>query len=156
MSSLVVNGVLTPTQLFDCAGNRLDIINADLAFGVPKESSIIKTLSKYFNESVEKANYKYCPFDAESKLTKYEIKSRRNTYSAFPTTIIPVDKTERISGDRLVFVFNFIDGLYYIVHHKETFAEYEVKDIKAYRNGGVQTYKPHYMIPIEDLIQIII
>jgi hypothetical protein len=152
MNNLVVNGLITRTT--DCAGNGLEILNADLAFGLPKEDPVIKSLSAYFNEEVKKVEYQYSPFDAQSETTKYEIKSRRNRYAQYPTTIIPVDKTERIKGDRLVFVFNFIDGLYYIVYGKDTFAKYEIKEVEAVRKGGVRTLKPHYFIPIVDLTRI--
>lgn len=152
MNTLVVNGLITRTN--DIGGNGLEILNADLAFGLPKEDPVIKTLSSYFTEDIKKAEYKYSPYDAFSETTKYEIKSRRNRYAQYPTTIIPCDKCERIKGDRLVFVFNFTDGLYYIVYDKEQFAKYEVKEVEAVRQGGIRTLKPHYFIPIKDLTRI--
>jgi len=133
--------------------NGLEILKADLNFGLPKEDPVIQRLSEFFNETVEKETYQYSPFDASSKTTKYEIKSRRNRYLQYPTTIIPVDKTQRIEG-RLVFVFNFTDGLYYIVFDKEAFAKYEIKPVSAFRAGGIKTLKDHFFIPIKDLIQI--
>lgn len=145
-----VNGMLFTT---DIGGNGLEILKADLDYGLPKEDPVIKRLSEYFNENVEKETYQYSPFDAFSETTKYEIKSRRNRYLQYPTTIIPVDKTQRIQG-RLVFVFNFTDGLYYIVYDKEAFAKYEIRDVEAVRKGGIRTLKPHFFIPIKDLIQI--
>jgi hypothetical protein len=151
-SNLVVNGLIT--RATDLAGNGLEILNADLAFGLPREDAVITRLSDYFNERINRAEYQFSPFDASSETTKYEIKSRRNKYEAYPTTIIPVDKTERIKGDRLVFVFNFTDGLYYIVYSKETFAKYSIQEVEAVRSRGVRTLKPHYFIPIGDLIQI--
>lgn len=153
-SNLVVNGLLT--RATDIAGNGLEILNADLAFGLPREDAVITRLSDYFNERINRAEYQFSPFDASSETTKYEIKSRRNKYKAYPTTIIPVDKCERIKGDRLVFVFNFTDGLYYIVYNKETFAKYNIQEVEAVRSRGVRTLKPHYFIPIDDLTQIII
>jgi len=152
MKNLVVNGLIN--RATDCAGNGLEILNADKAFGLPKEDPVIKTLSMYFKEEVVKADYKYSPFDASSETTKYEIKSRRNRYAQYPTTIIPVDKAERIVGGRLVFVFNFTDGLYYIEYTKEQFAKYEIREVEAVRKGGVRTLKPHYFIEIKDLIRI--
>jgi len=133
--------------------NGLEILKADLNFGLPKEDPVIQRLSEYFNEKVEKETYQYSPFDASSKTTKYEIKSRRNRYLQYPTTIIPVDKTQRIEG-RMVFVFNFTDGLYYIVYDKDEFAKYDIREVEAVRKGGIRTLKPHFFIPIKDLIQI--
>jgi hypothetical protein len=151
-SNLVVNGLIT--RATDLAGNGLEILNADLAYGLPKENLVISRLSEYFNEKIDKAEYQFSPFDASSETTKYEIKSRRNRYKAYPTTIIPVDKCERIKGERLVFVFNFTDGLYYIVYNKETFAKYNIQEVEAVRSKGVRTLKPHFFIPIGDLTHI--
>ena len=128
------------------------ILQNDLAWGVPQEPTVISKLALHFDEPIKKELAQYSKWDASSPTTKYEIKSRRNKYRQYPTTIIPVDKTE-VSG-RLVFVFNFTDGLYYIVYDKEKFDQYEIKDIPAFRAGGYRTLKPHYMIPIEDLTEI--
>tara|TARA_R110000782_G_scaffold1833_1_gene7525 strand:+ start:1951 stop:2415 length:465 start_codon:yes stop_codon:yes gene_type:complete len=152
MNNIVVNGLIT--RITDIAGNGLEILNADLAFGLPKEDPVIKSLISYFNEDIQKAEYKYSPFDASSVTTKYEIKSRRNKYAQYPTTIIPLDKTERIKGSRLVFVFNFLDKLCYIEYTKDQFDKYEIRDVEAVRKGGIRTLKPHYYIPIKDLIEI--
>jgi hypothetical protein len=125
----------------------------DLDYGLPKEDPVIEKLSRYFDEKIERALEKYSPFDASSDNTKYEIKSRRNEYAKYPTTIIPVDKVQRIKG-RIVFVFNFTDGLYYIEYNRTEFTKYEIKEVEAYRRNGVITSKPHFFIPIIDLIRI--
>lgn len=134
------------------------ILNNDLSFGLPKEDPVIKTLSQFFKEEITRATFQYSPFDASSKNTKYEIKSRRNTYSRYPTTIVPVSKTKNLSvNDRLVFVFNFTDGLYYIEYNSNTFSRYNIKQVEAVRkrNGVVgKTIEPHFEIPIEDLFLI--
>ena len=130
----------------------LTVLKNDLAFGIPLETTVISKLAFHFDEPITKETAQYSKWDASSSTTKYEIKSRRNKYKQYPTTIIPVDKTQ-VTG-RLVFVFNFTDGLYYIVYDKEPFSQYEIKDIPAFRAGGKQTLKPHYMIPIEDLTEI--
>jgi hypothetical protein len=139
--------------------NGMEILKADLNFGLPKEDPVIQRLSEFFNETVEKETYQYSRFDASSKTTKYEIKSRRNKYLQYPTTIIPVDKTMgaiQHNEGRLVFVFNFTDGLYYIVFDKDVFSKYEIKPVSAFRAGGVKTLKDHFFIPVKDLIQITI
>ena len=152
MNNLVVCGLIN--KAMDLGGNELSVLKADLAFGLPKEDAVIETLSGFFNENIEKSKNPYSRYDASSKTTKYEIKSRRNCYLKYPTTIIPVDKTECINGDRLVFVFNFTDGLYYIEYDKDKFAKYEVKQVEAVRKGGIRTLKDHFFIPIQDLTEI--
>ena len=54
-SNLVVNGLIT--RATDLAGNGLEILNADLAYGLPKENLVISRLSEYFNEKIDKAEY---------------------------------------------------------------------------------------------------
>ena len=155
MNNLVVNGLITRTT--DCAGNELEILNADLAFGLPKEDPVLDKLRKHFEEEIAKSTYQYCPHDGFSKTTEYEIKSRRNRYNQYPTTIIPCSKIRSMKRDRLVFVFNFTDGLYYIEYNKEQFAKYEIKMVEAVRkrNGVVgKTLEPHFYIPISDLTRI--
>lgn len=152
MNNLVVNGLIERTT--DCAGNNLELLKRDVLFGTALEYPVIDKLSKYFGEEVKKVQYEYSPFDAFSDTTKYEIKSRRNRYLQYPTTIIAVDKTLRIKGDRIVFVFHYTDGLYYIIYDPSQFAKYEIREVEAIRKGGVRTLKPHYHIPVKDLIRI--
>jgi hypothetical protein len=129
----------------------MEILNRDLKFGFAQESQVIDKLSTHFNETCEPTS-RYCRYDAISPTKKFEIKSRRNKHDTYPTTLIPVDKTE-IEGE-LYFVFNFTDGLYFIEYNKERFEKYEVRDIGAVRGGGVYTLKPHYLIDVADLTVI--
>jgi hypothetical protein len=150
MNTLVVNGLITRTT--DCGGNQLELLNRDIIFGTGVEVPVINKLECYFGETIKKAEDKFSPFDAYSENTKYEIKSRRNRYNQYPTTIIACDKT-RTAG-RLVFVFHFTDGLYYIEYNKEKFSQFEIKPVSAIRAGGVRTLKDHFFIPIECLEKI--
>lgn len=155
MNNLVVNGLITRT--IDCGGNELEILNTDLAFGLPKEDPVLEKLRRHFEEEIAKSTYQYCPHDGFSKTTEYEIKSRRNRYNQYPTTIVPVSKVRDMKRDRLVFVFNFYDGLYYSEYDKDRFAKYNIKMVEAVRKrGGVvgKTIEPHFEIPIGDLIHI--
>jgi hypothetical protein len=155
MNNLVVNGLITRTT--DCAGNDLEILNADLAFGLPREDPVLEKLRIHFEEEIAKSTYQYAPHDGFSKTTEYEIKSRRNRYNQYPTTIVPVSKVRDMKRDRLVFVFNFTDGLYYCEYDKDRFAKYNIKMVEAVRKrGGVvgKTIEPHFEIPIKELIHI--
>ena len=135
------------------ASNGLKSLNADIAFGVSKEQTVIDKMNTYFGEEISKVEYQYSPYDAESETTKYEIKSRRVRYSQYPTTIIACNKT-RTEG-RLVFVFPFLDKLCYIVYDKEKFSKYSVANVRAVRSGGIVTETPHVYIPIGDLTEIV-
>ena len=142
--------------LFDLAGNtppcNIKILKDDIEFGTKYELPVIDLLSNHFGEDIAKATDRYSPFDAYSPTTKYEIKSRRNKYSAYPTTIVAVNKT-RTEG-RLVFVFHYTDGLYYIEYDPVKFSKYEVRNVSAIRSYGKRTETPHFFIPIGDLTQI--
>jgi hypothetical protein len=133
--------------------NNLEILKNDIAFGTGLESPVIERLSKYFGEEVKKVEYQYSLFDAQSETTKYEIKSRRCRSDQYPTTIIGINKACP-EGGRLVFVFHFTNGLYYIEYNADKFASYEIKHVEAVRKGGVRTLKPHYFIPVGDLTKI--
>jgi hypothetical protein len=165
----------TPAPLLDCAANLVSVngfystnreyganalnirsLEADIEFGTAKECQVIPQLKEYFKEpEMERSKDKYSPSDAYSPTTDYEIKSRRNAYSKYPTTIIGVNKIRAKKPDRkLVFVFHFTDGLYYIEYTEEVFSAFEVKNVKAIRRGGNQTETPHYFVPIESLTRI--
>ena len=132
----------------------LKILNTDITYGTSREDAVIEKVSAFFGETVTKVQYQYSPYDAVSDTTKYEIKSRRNRYAQYPTTIVACNKI-RTEG-RLVFIFHFTDGLYYIVYDKEKFSKYEVRDVWAVRSGGNRTCTPHFHINIEDLTQMIL
>jgi hypothetical protein len=135
-----------------CLPTGLSVLNKDIAFGTQYEIPIIARLERLFGETILKAEDRYSLFDAYSEKTKYEIKSRRNKYADYPTTIVAVDKTK--TAGRLVFVFHFLDGLYYIEFNKERWAKYEIKNVSAFRSGGNRTDKPHFFIDIKDLTEI--
>ena len=147
-------------MIYDCGLNIVDTntrpsLKNDIIFGLNNEPIVIDKLSKYFNESIEKTKEKYCPYDAFSPTTKYEIKSRRCLSITYNTTIIPIKKVENIK-DRLVFVFHFTDGLFYIVYNQELFETFEKKNVTYYRQGGSNIPVLHYFIPVKDLIEIVL
>jgi len=107
----------------------------------------------YFNEPIEETKHKFCRYDAYSTTTKYEIKSRRCRYKTFATTIVPVHKVQDIT-ERLVFIFNFTDGLYYIVYDADLFGTFKQEVITYHRTGGSNEPVLHFMIPIEQLHRI--
>ena len=108
-------------MFYDCGLNSITpSLQNDLSFGLSNEPIVIDKLSKYFNETIEKTKEKYCPCDAFSPTTKYEIKTRRCKSTTYDTTIIPIKKVENMK-DRLVFVFHFTNGLFYIVYDKQKF-----------------------------------
>jgi len=129
----------------------------DLMFGLSQEDSVIEKLTVYFEDNIKSSKSlglgHNCPYDAISFNTKYEIKSRRCGYKQYETTIVPVHKVTNIT-DRLIFVFHFTDGLYYIVYEEELFKTFEIKELKIWRRGINDKPTNHFYIPIQNLIKI--
>ena len=71
---------------------------------------------------------------------------------AYPTTIVPVHKTN-VEG-RLVFVFHFTDGLYYIEYNTLIFKDFDIKPIVYVRRGCPIRPINHYHIPVHLLSRI--
>ena len=88
---------------------------SDLVFGKLKEIEIKQILEQYFNTTLQTSS-KYNLIDFQNEDLYIELKSRRNTYSKFDTTIIGKNKIDyaKSLNKKVIFVFNFIDGLYYI------------------------------------------
>ena len=127
----------------------------DKQFGLANELPVIEKLTIHFENEVVKSKGGYCNYDAEDSSSIYEIKSRRCSSKTYATTIIPVKKTLiDTKNKRLVFVFAFSDGLYYIVYHKELFTTFQIKNIHTYRNGIIELPLPHYFIPVDLLTKI--
>jgi len=131
----------------------------DLRYGMKTEETIVETFNRYFGtefrNTKEIYNTPYYKYDFENadKSICIELKSRRNRYDEYPTTIIPVSKVLTITG-RYIFVFKFTDGTYYIDYNKEKFSKYSIRLISTYRKGIVDAPKPHFCINITDLVKI--
>ena len=131
----------------------------DLEYGNEKEIVMLDKLTKYFNTSIKSCkelypNDKFCKWDYEDKTgTKWELKSRRNTYSRYPTTIIPCHKKATDDKD-LYFVFQFTDGDYYIKYDANKFNHFDIRTIKINRIGKWDPPTDHWEIPIEMLIKL--
>lgn len=125
----------------------------DELFGASMEQSVMPLLEQHFGEELMPTQA-YCSYDFESVVsnTKYELKSRRNAYDKYPTTIIPVNKCQ-VEGP-LCFVFAFSNGLYYIYYNAELFSTFPIKQVRVYRDGAYGQSKAHYEIDINLLVRI--
>jgi hypothetical protein len=120
----------------------------DYKFGIEKENEILETIKTYFNRNIKKMSERYCDFDFFDEKYKYELKSRRNNYNTFDTTLIPVFK----SKPKTILLFNFLDGLYYIEYSKTKFEKFEQKKFqRADRPDKKDQEYIYYCIPIEQL-----
>ena len=125
----------------------------DRAYGIASEGQVIDILSKHYREIIQKVHNRYSPYDAVSKTSKYEIKTRRCSVTEYPTTIVPTSKVKYLTS-KLIFVFQFTDGLYSIVYDRELFDTFETMTIQLSRDGINDQPTEHYCIPVSQLLQI--
>jgi hypothetical protein len=127
------------------------IIENDYQYGRQKECEILDKMNKYFMDNITQTENRFDTKDYVGDKNKYEVKSRRIYYKSYPTTIIPTDKV----NENIIFLFNFIDGLYYIRYNKEVFSNFKI-DYFHRRDGGQNNKnKLYFYIPINELTQII-
>lgn len=138
--------------------NRNRTLQDDLSLGYKNEEEILSILNNFFNDTFRNTKdlygNEYYNYDFEgTNGMRLELKSRRNKYDDYPTTIIPVHKTISMDLCPNVFVFSFADGIYYTEWNYNRFKTYEKKMILCKRLNR-NDYCEHYLIPIEDLIKI--
>ena len=124
----------------------------DYLFGTAKEDELLPELEAFFGETLTKTP-KTCRWDWESPTTQYELKSRKNPYAQYSTTLLPFDKIQE--NKRQVFLFGFTDGLYYIEYDKTLFDTFEKKDFRRWRVGVADREKPYLYIPIDKLLPVL-
>jgi hypothetical protein len=120
----------------------------DEKFGFEKEEQILDIINIKFNDNIKKCN-RYNKYDFEGLKYKYELKSRRNNYNSYPTTMIPEDKIKE--NMKIIFLFSFIDGLYYIKYRPKIFNTFETRNFRRTDRGSFDIEKKYIYIPIEKL-----
>jgi hypothetical protein len=121
----------------------------DYKWGTEAEQEILQDLEKYFRNELNQYPQK-AKHDFWDDNNNYEIKSRTNSFSRYPTTMITANK---VSGDKpIMFIFNFTDRICGIKYDAEKFAGYEKKDFS--RANQKWDEKPTFFIPIADLFLI--
>jgi len=137
----------------------------DRNYGFQKEAEVIDLIKETFCESLGESdivntrdlyNTDYYPYDYEGSTNKtiFEMKSRRNKKTQYPTTIIPCHKINP-DNRRQIFIFNFTDACCYIEYNKELFDSFNKRMITTQRFGKVDIPKNHYEIPVHLLIDML-
>lgn len=134
-------------------GKCKQIMENDYTYGRGKECEILDKMNSFFNDDIKQTAERYDTKDYLGNKYKYEVKSRRIRYEAYPTTIIPTDKVKE--GINYVFLFNFINGLYYIYYEPEIFKKFKVDTFRRSDGSQNNSNKLYFYIPIENLIKII-
>jgi len=136
---------------------RVKSLKNDIEYGLNAEKDVIKKLCDYFDEVILKNTFQYSIYDAKCKQTQtnYEIKSRRNCKKKYPTTIVSYNKImKKQENEKLIFVFQFTDGLYFIEYNPKLFSTFEIQDIIYYREGVSPKPVKHICIPVNLLLEI--
>jgi len=125
----------------------------DLEKGEEAEKVVLPIIRKYFNRSIDKTKEKYCKYDFEDDIYRYELKSRNNKKDKFETTIIATDKI--IKDKKLIFLFKFLDGLYYIEYNDWEFSNFGRNQFcREKRYGYNDKPKEYIFIPVNMLKKI--
>ena len=126
--------------------------NEDKKFGDNSENNIIDCIEKHFDTKITKTYDYYDLMDFYDDDNYYEIKSRRNKYNQYPTTMIGYNKIlySQKSIKDVYFIFSFTDGNY--------FYKYDKNDNFNINMGGrddrrKEEFKKYFYIPIENLIK---
>ena len=131
----------------------------DLNYGLFSETIVEPMIEEYFGATVNNTKItrgKWCPFDYETidKQTRYELKTRRIKHNAFPTILISHKKIIRgLGANKLILLFLFLDGLYYIEHNATQFADFDIGNFTRIRDGKEEHDKVVH-IPIKHLTKI--
>jgi len=127
----------------------------DVKFGAENEIKVIDIIkNNWKDETITKTSNRFCKYDFESDNYIWELKSRRNTKTQYPTTIIPEHKLIDTPKEYF-FVFYFNNNICsYIKYDKELFETFKRKNVRCFRQGGNPNPVPHIEIPIHLLVDI--
>ena len=119
----------------------------DLQFGKNKEIEIHKMLECYFSTTLQISS-KYGLMDFYNDDIYIELKSRRNTYNKYNTTIIGSNKIDYVKtlNKKSYFVFYFIDGLFLIEYSDNIFNSFDICEQYIFRDNKKEL-KINYHIP---------
>lgn len=121
----------------------------DYQYGSKSETEVKPILEKIFGEL--QTGDRYSKYDFSNERYSIELKTRKNKYDTYPTTMITKNKIVDDSK-KLILAFKFTDGLYYIEYDKQLFDKFNTRMFsRAYQKWDE---KPHIYIPIEYLTRI--
>lgn len=121
----------------------------DYYFGEEQQQLIKPILEAKFG--MLKSNDRYSKYDFENESYYIEVKTRKNSYNTYPTTLLTSNKITKTDRS-LIFIFNFTDGIYYIEYDEKIFNCFEKKLFS--RINKKFDMKDYYYIPIDMLKKI--
>ena len=125
----------------------------DYNFGIKKEIQLLPTIKDYLKDNTIYKLENCNEFDFKGDNKYIELKSRRNKYNKFSSTMIGLNKIEKAStlDEYVYFFFSFEDGLFYWLYDKDY--ELEIRQAGRWDRGKAEI-KFYAFLPIEMLIKI--
>lgn len=131
---------------------------ADYSFGMDGEQNALPKLRNYLQDpDLVKTVSQYAPFDFESTSFVVELKTRICRSGSYPTTLVPYSKilAGLEEGRKVVFAFQFTDGLFVIPYDVEKFKDFKVEPFKRdARVDKVDVKQLYCFIPTEALTKV--
>ena len=130
------------------------IYQQDLKLGLGNEDLVYDKIKIKYGDSLVKTK-RWNKIDYYNDDVIIELKTRRNKYSAYPTTMIGKNKIDHMleSGKTAVGCFSFTDGLYFIEIDKEKIDKFELKQGGRFDRGRPELNQ-YYYIPIDMLTKM--
>lgn len=127
----------------------------DYATGTASEKQLLPLFSKFFKTTFAPTG-QYNSFDFSSATHQLELKTRTNSRTKFPTTMIPASKVANLNTAKTtIFAFKFTDGLYYIEYNPTLFSTFETNEFqRADRQDHTDRKQPYIYIPVKHLQSI--
>lgn len=122
-------------------------IEQDYLWGEEKQELIKSRLESKFG--MLRSMGRWDKHDFKNQHFNIEVKSRKNAYNTYPTTLLTCNKIVEEPNKRLYFIFNFTDGIYYIRYKKELFETFEKRMFSRINQSYDE--KEYYYIPIQYL-----
>ncbi len=131
------------------------IYKRDLEFGFKMEDDLFEKIKDKYGKNICKTG-KNCRVDYESDDVLIELKSRRNNYSKYPTTMISKGKIDYMlkSNKKSICLFNFTDGLYTIEITENIVEKFELREGGRWDRGRPEMNQ-YYYIPINLLTKLV-
>ena len=135
----------------------MEYIKNDYDFGITNEKCLLDLLKEKFDNTLEKT-HRTCVWDFEGNDYIMELKTRRNAYDKYPTTLIPQNKITKMmeNNKKKYLVFKFTDGVYGCPLNDTTITDFNQHQKGGRADRGFCEYKKngYCYIPIDKLDKI--
>ena len=132
---------------------NIEKYNIDKEYGKEQETKSEEYIKNYFKQTTLKKLSRFNKFDFEGDTALFEVKTRRNNYKDYPTTMIGYNKILHAQNCKqdVFFIFQYLDGNYYYKYSNDE--SFEIKKGGRFDRGRPES-NYYCFIPIEKLIKI--